>query len=391
MIRDAGATLLRSSSTSAQPFRNYGLITPRWVESLSCADSRSQPGDSGCRKKSRSRLLVSLSKKSRIRAAPNTKAPPASSIPTAAMSSTPATTSASTTSTASSPPRGSIAPTAHANRDILDDGVLSVARYNADGTLDWLPLVHGQGPLTADNGFASQADVLIAIRLAADLLGATKMDRPEDVEANPVTQKVYVILTNKNPQARAGRRRQSARGNHFGHIIEMIPPGGDHAAAQFRWECWSDAATLRSPNRRHVRPIPPATAGSVCRTTSLSTARAGCGSRPTAMTKGPDARDGFWGVETEGPRAAPRGISIASRSAPNCAARASRPTTRRCSSRSSIRPRRIVRRAFDLRGAVDALARLQARHAAAPVGGRHHQTRRRQDRDVGGPFSCVGK
>ncbi len=222
-----------------------------------------------------------------------------------------------------------------ANRDLLDEGTLSVARFNGDGTLTWLKLVHGEGPLTAANGFNSQADVLIETRRAADLLGATPMDRPEDVEANPLTGRVYIACTYNDRRLPADGANVKQRidavnsraGNRFGQIVEMIPPGGtgaqaDHSSDTFKWDIFLLAGNPAEANSGAKYGAGVSANGWLAAPDNVAFDSKG---RIWISTDGmptqakPGYADGLWGSDTTGPgRAVPRRFFATPRGAELC-------------------------------------------------------------------------
>lgn len=129
------------------------------------------------------------------------------------------------------------------NADLLENGRLYVARFDTDGTGQWLEL-------TPETTGMSVAEICIHTRMAASKVGATTMDRPEWISSNPRKTEIYCCLTN-NSRRKAGATNKGGdpmepvpgspnprAENKYGQIVRWMPDGGDHTADGFGWDLY---------------------------------------------------------------------------------------------------------------------------------------------------------
>ncbi|MGP3978171.1 PhoX family protein [Streptomyces sp. 8N114] len=151
--------------------------------------------------------------------------------------------------------RGTSAEDRRHNMSLLDEGTLYVAKLTGDspaeeidgkgtlpedgefdGTGRWLPLASGDKSFV--EGMTAE-EVYVFTRLAADKAGATKMDRPEDVEASPRTGRVYVALTNNTDRGKDGKpgpdEANPRNANKHGQVLELAERGNNPTSRTFSW------------------------------------------------------------------------------------------------------------------------------------------------------------
>ena len=123
---------------------------------------------------------------------------------------------------------------------LLSDGTLYVAKFNDDQTGEWLPL-------TPETTGMEMAEMLVFARMAGSKVGATTMDRPEWIAANPLRCEAYCALTNNKNRGikpNAGGDETPVGGpnpreaNNYGQIVRWWPTGEDHGAETFTWDLY---------------------------------------------------------------------------------------------------------------------------------------------------------
>ena len=141
------------------------------------------------------------------------------------------------------------------NKRLLDSGTLYVAKFTGDsptaeitgtgqlptdgqfdGTGTWIPLARNNTSFVPG---MTATEVYVFTRLAADAVGATKMDRPEDIEPNPCTGRIYASLSNNSNRGAVGRpgvdEANPRVNNRHGHVMEIVESGNNHCGTTFTW------------------------------------------------------------------------------------------------------------------------------------------------------------